>query len=109
MTPETRQILAHFAEGFLILLVFLVLCAATVVLYMLWRGLLVARREGPAYVWRVLEYVGAAEAQARNTAHTSLDPQIRIVSGWAGAKAAARALIGGPAALPAGDDESAPV
>lgn len=113
MTPETRAILAHLSEGFLIALAFLALSASTVVLYMLWRGLIIARREGPPYVWRVLDYVTAAESQARVTAHTSLDPQIRLVSGWAGVKAATRVLVSGPAALPEAlpdrEDESTPV
>ena len=75
----------------------------------IWRGLIVARREGPAYVWRVLDYVTAAESQARVTAHSGLDPQIRLVSGWAGAKAAMRVLISGPGALPDEDEETTPV
>jgi len=88
---------------------FLVLAAATVVLFMLWRGLIIARREGAEYVRRVLAYVAAAEDQARRTALTSLEPQIRVASAVAGVRAAARVLIGGPAALPGADDDSAPV
>jgi|GEM_PF-5514013 hypothetical protein len=111
MTPETRTILADLGASFLLLLVFVALCLATVVLYLVWRGVKMGRVQGPVYMVQVLDYIRAAEDSARDLSETSIEPQVRIVTTWAGLKAGARALIHGPGAFesPPGEDESPPV
>lgn len=108
MTPETRAILANLGASFLLLLAFLALCVAIVVLYLVWRGLRMGRQVGPTYMAQVVAYVRTAEYEARDVSESGLRPQIRMVSAWAGAKAAARALVRGPGAveLPAGEDRA---
>ena len=110
MTPETRTILADLSASFLLLMMFVALCLFTVVLYMVWRGVKIGRAQGPVYMVQVLDYIRAAEVSARDLAETSIEPQVRIVTAWAGVKAGARALIHGPDAfeLPPGEDEAPP-
>lgn len=100
ITAEQLNALANLAGSFLMVVAFLLLVAGTVLLYMVWRGLKMARAEIHVIAPLLLDRARRTQGSivARSDAVTT--PQIRILSGWAGARAGLRALFTGRPALP---------
>ena len=94
VTPDTRILLASCAGSFLLLLAFLFLSVLTVALYMLWRGLRMARAQLPVHMAHGVSYALRAERSTQSTAGSVIEPQIRVASALAGIRAGTRALIG---------------
>jgi len=100
--PETLRVLANLAASFLLLLAFLSLSVVTVALAMLWRGLKLGRAGVPHFAPRLVEYARRVEAETRHATAVVLEPQVRLLSQWAGVKAGMRAFVSGTFGGPAG-------
>jgi len=97
---ETLHAVADVAGSVLLLLAFLLLVAAIVALYMLWRGLRMARSEVATLAPRVVDYAVRTETGVDEGSATMLEPQIRAISAWAGIRAGVRALVTGAPSPP---------
>jgi hypothetical protein len=113
VTPETRALLADLSASLILAGVFLVLVLCTVLAFLLARGLGAARRGAPQRLELATRYALGAARQSRQTALAVIEPQVRVMSAWAGIRAGARALLAGgtkppeagePAASPANEE-----
>ncbi|RIL09465.1 hypothetical protein DCC79_10980 [bacterium] len=95
---EAIHAVANVAASFLSFLLFLALVAVIVGLFMLWRGLRLARGHLAAAAPRAVARVLAVQAGTTAVADAVVAPQVRLLSRWAGAKAGARALWRGTGA-----------
>lgn len=110
MTAETRALLADCAGSYILLMAFVGLVLMSTALFMVWRGLLAARRATPRGMAVVRDIASQAGDRTRDTAAAVIAPQIRLSSAWAGLKAGARVLVRGakpPGPAPAGAIEPA--
>jgi hypothetical protein len=82
------------AGSFLLLIVFVLLAAASVAVFMLWRGAGTVRPEVRRLVDELVQYALRTEGMTKNTARAVIDPQLEIVGRWVRLKTTALALIG---------------
>jgi hypothetical protein len=94
MTLEAaRVLLADLAATLLMVLLFIGFGLATVLLFLVWRGLDRFGERLPGYAVLVETHLRRVEATSRAMSQAVIDPQIRLASGWAGVKAGIRSLI----------------
>jgi hypothetical protein len=92
MSPETRLMLASCAGSALLLLLFVLLVMASAALFLVWRGLRVARQAAPEQLARIEAGAARAHLVTHDAAVHAVAPQVRLASGWIGLKAGWRAL-----------------
>lgn len=92
---ETLSTLANLSASFLLLVAFLLLVVAIVALYMIWRGIRMARDQVAILAPQVLAYTLQAQEGTYGASEEMLTPQIHAISLWAGVKAGVYTLITG--------------
>jgi hypothetical protein len=92
---ETLHTLANLSASFLLLVAFLILTAVIVVLYLLWRGIRMARAQVAILAPQVLSYTLEAQTGTHGAAEELVSPQIRAISLWVGLQAGAQTLLTG--------------
>ena len=92
---ETLSTLANLSASFLLLISFLLHVVAIVALYMIWRGIRMARDQVAILAPQVLAYTLQAQEVTYGTSDEMLTPQIHAISLWAGVRAGVYTLITG--------------
>ncbi len=92
---ETLHTLANLSASFLLLVAFLILVAVIVLLYLLWRGIRIARTQVAILAPQVLDYTLEAQAGTHGAADDLISPQIQAISLWVGLRAGAHTLLTG--------------
>jgi hypothetical protein len=87
------EVLAGLAGSFLLLLLFGLLLAACAALWLLGKGLGLARARAPQIAILIQERVVAGEQVMHRSAVDMVRPQIEALSNWEGVKAGVRTLI----------------
>ncbi len=96
MIASLREPLAALAAAVLLAVLFLLLCIASVALYLVARAV---PRLGRSLEGRSAQLAAAArelEVVSREVAHSAVEPQIRLASTLTGWRAGFRALVRGP-------------
>lgn len=87
------EVLAGLAGSFLLLLVFVVLLALCAVLWLLGKGLRLARARAPQIALWIQDRLQAGEQAMQRSAEDILRPQIEALSTWEGVKAGLKTLV----------------
>lgn len=93
MDTATRIVAANLAASLLMSLLFFVLLATAVALFLAWRGLRLVRALLPDYIVQAQGYAEIAARRSQETTDRVLRRHLAYSSRWAGIKAGVRALF----------------